>query len=77
MTSIVLDVPADTVGVTIGALFEGRGLVRIDDVKLDIVATTDAATVAWLGANARPFVTDAPTSGFDDLAEIGTIVGPA
>ena len=118
---VVLDVPADAVGVTIGALFEGRGLVRIDDVKFEIVDTTvptsrgpirapttadsatvtntylrnsatpsnldfeghaattiaDAATVAWLGANARPFVTDAPTSGFDDLAEIGTIVGTA
>ena len=75
--NVVLDVPADAVGVTIGALFEGRKLVRIDDVKFEIVATTDAATVAWLGANARPFVTDAPTSGFDDLAEIGTIVGTA
>ena len=48
--NVVLDVPADAVGVTIGALFVGRGLMRIDDVKFEIVDTTiaDAATrAAW------------------------------
>ncbi len=37
----------------------------------------DSAAVSWLAATARPFTTDAPNSGFDDLAEIGSIVGDA
>ena len=119
--AVVLDVPMDAVGVTIGALFKGRGLVRVDDVKFEIVdrsvpttgsstrsphtgdsasltnsslrnpsvptnldfesnsaaSVVNAATVAWLTANTRPFQSDAPESGFDDLAEIGAIVGTA
>ena len=36
-----------------------------------------ATESAWLATVARPFTTDAPGSGFDDLAEIGSIVGSA
>ena len=36
-----------------------------------------ATESAWLASVARPFTTDAPGSGFDDLAELGSIVGNA
>ncbi len=36
-----------------------------------------ATESAWLATVARPFSTDAVGSGFDDLAELGTIVGNA
>lgn len=117
--SVVLDVPVSAVGVTAGMLLQGRGTVRVDDVRIEVVdasvpttgttgpysqtgdstATTnrydrmptaftnldfegvqaiiDTAAVTWLAAAARPFTTDAPGSGFDDLAEIGSIVGSA
>ena len=118
---IVLDVPVDAVGITVGVLFQGRGTTRLDDAKVEIVnagvattgsaarttqsgdsATTtnlylrkppaptnldfeskdiisiaDATTVGWVASVARPFATDVPSSGFDDLAEIGAIVGNA
>lgn len=117
--SIVLDVPASAVGVTAGMLLRGRGSVRLDDVRIDVVdasvptsgttgpyaqtgdsaSTTntygrmpgsftnldfegvqsiiDTAAVTWLASTARQFTTDAPGSGFDDLTEIGNIVGGA
>jgi erythromycin esterase len=117
--SVVLDVPVSAVGLTVGMLFKGRGSVRVDDVRIDVVdasvptsgsagpysqtgdststtnayarmpaafvnldfegvqSISDTAAVSWLAAAARPFTTDAPGSGFDDLAELGRIVGDA
>jgi hypothetical protein len=114
----VLDVPGNAVGITIGALLNGVGTVRVDDMRFEVVdgtvattgrntasaptldstATTNfyarlpsrpenldfegvapfaSSTAAWLNSVAKPFSTDAPGSGFDDLAEIGAIVGNA
>jgi len=116
--SVVLDVPGNAVGITIGALLNGVGTVRVDDMRFEVVdgtvattgrntasaptldstATTNfyarlpsrpenldfegvapfaSSTAAWLNSVAKPFSTDAPGSGFDDLAEIGAIVGNA
>jgi len=116
--SVVLDVPDNAVGITIGALLSGVGTARVDDIRFEVVdgtvattgrstasastldstATTNfyarlpsrpanlnfedvapfaSSTAAWLNSVAKPFSTDAPGSGFDDLAEIGAIVGSA
>ncbi|WP_373069433.1 hypothetical protein [Gemmatimonas sp.] len=116
--SVVLDVPGNPVGITIGALLNGVGTARVDDMRFEVVdgtvattgtstagaptldstATTNfyarlpsrpenldfegvapfaSSTAAWLNSVAKPFSTDAPGSGFDDLAEIGAIVGNA
>lgn len=117
--SVVLDVPNNALGVTIGFLFSGRGTVRLDDIRVDVVdnsvpttgsgsgfaqtgdstglatsylrypgafsnldfeglqSIVDAAAVSWLTSAARSFATEAPGSGFDDLAEIGSVVGDA
>lgn len=117
--AVVLDVPQEAISITLGALLNGRGILRVDDLRLDTVPTSvpttgsatpttfggdsvantlaaarfpgqmqnadfeglapvgSASAATWLNANAVPFTTDAPGAGFDDLAEVGRMVGTA
>lgn len=42
--SIVLDVPANALGIAFGALFNGQGTLLLDDVTIEIVPTTEPVT---------------------------------
>lgn len=42
--SITLDVPDDAIGINIGFLMQGRGIVRVDDMQLEVVDATVPTT---------------------------------
>jgi len=52
--SIVLDVPANAIGLTFGLSIAGAGQVWLDDVSLDIVDTSMAVTGHRLGWGGKP-----------------------
>jgi erythromycin esterase len=68
---------SDSASITNSSLRNPATPSNLDFEGRDAPSIADAATVAWLNTNSRPFTTDAPSSGFDDLAEMGAIVGSA
>jgi erythromycin esterase len=65
--SIVLDVPSDAVGITMGMLLSGSGVARLDDVQFEIVDTSVPTTGVRETASA-PFDSVAVVEYYDRLA---------
>jgi hypothetical protein len=61
--SVVLDVPADAVGLVFGVFLTGRGDVIMDDMNLEVVGT-DVPTTAD-PAFARPALTEAAVAAYE------------
>jgi erythromycin esterase len=71
-------VPPETFPETTDSAATVTAALRLPSVAVNLdFEGLPATESAWLATVARPFATDAPGSGFDDLAELGDIVGAA
>lgn len=85
-----IDLPLDSaaVSVSLGVLHNGDGAAWFDDLEIAfdgsplaparmVVLRTSPEQIDWLRANAYPLATDAPGSGFVDLARLAPLVAGA